>query len=174
MDKRRLLSVLGFIASSLLSLATAHGASTLLKPLRDPNDGTRYPPVCGAKEIKNLREEIFKFVPDQKPQEAFDLAKAMLCGDTKKEEEFVLGRMTNPIVRKSESTGEVGVSTESVAPSAALLVRRQAWVRGELASAEGEGQIRVAYASNEACIASFLLKLKDGQWKIVEMGEGCD
>lgn len=162
-------------AALLLTLsASAANAASLPKPIRSEHDGTRYPPLCSDKEIKKLKDAIFKLPPSQKPQEAFDLAKAMLCGDTPKEEALVLGRMANPIVQKSEQTGIIGVETISLEPSASLLVRGQAWSRGESVRSERDGEINVSYASNEACMASFLLKLKDGQWKIAELESGCD
>lgn len=170
---KRFIQIAGILSLALLS--PSHSlAGDLPKAIRSPHDGRRYPPACGEKEMRRLRDKVFKLIPSQNPQDAFDLARAMLCGDTKKDEDLVVQRMTNPLVRKSESTGEVGISIESLEPGASLLVRQQAWVNGDLVASEKADEIVISYASNEACSASFRLKITHGQWKIVELGVGCD
>lgn len=166
--------IAAFLLLSLLP-QIAFGGS-LPKPLRNPYDNKPYPPACSEKELKKLRQEIFKLKASLKPQDAFDLASAMLCGGASKDEDFVLKRMINPLPRKSESTGETRPLLESLPPSASLLIRKQAWVSGPMAQIESDDkeEISVSYVPNEACASGFVLKFDGAQWKIVSLGEACD
>ncbi len=169
--------LVGILATIASGLATAE-ASSLTKPgwpaspLRSLDiHGETHSPTCAPSQLEILRNSVMKLAARDRPSDAWFLADALLCRNDRRALKDVGRRAAKNFLVFNEGTGQTPEPPHRAQPGS-LLARGQAWSAS--ASSSARGSVRIRFASNEACIRDFSLRLVGRRWLLVNAKEACD
>jgi hypothetical protein len=151
--------------------ACAIASATLIKSLPSLHiQGEDYDNACLKKELIRLHEDVVRVAENRNPDDAWQITKAWLCGVNDTAAATINRHSPKKILFTSQDVGSE-VTKELRESGGGLAAQQQAW--GASISSEYLNLI-ISYQSNEACVASVVLRFNGDRWLIVESGSGCD
>ena len=136
-------------------------------PIQDFHTGEILQPACIPGELARLKAASDRLTKAIDPQGAWGIARAMLCSNR-----APTGRMPRLV-----SVERYGLDEDSGAALALVDRRHVEPLRGLAygASVEASGHdLSYHYNTAGVCVGGFTLRLADGRWLLVRLGEACD
>lgn len=166
-NTRRLLA--GLALCAMVPLASA---SDPRKPLSI--QGNLAPPACVPKQLKALKEQLFKVVHTN-PESAWEATYALLCGKGKKYERIALAHMPGKILTVDDSPdfGEKGPLKTLEPASTKFMARGYAW-DVSLYEKSDDNEFWISYSPDEACSSGRKFRRLGTAWLLIEVPEACD
>ena len=120
---------------------------TVPEPLQDGHQkNVYYPAACSIKELKKLKQEILKLAAASAPDNAWQVASTMMCGEGVEAKKFILGHMAKQI----KYFGPEDQDLKYIDGTASVLLEKKAW---GVSAQKAEFGIGVMYQSAGICSA---------------------
>jgi hypothetical protein len=154
----------------MLAAVSAQGA---LPDLKNMHEDDLMLNACKPVELRRLQREIAALAGSQAPGKAWRLVREMLCGTARQSSDYIVAHTSRRVASIDEATGNTEpAKLEYVPASQVLPARMRAW-RASVGK-DGSGVSVTFNADEGACIQSFSLHPRGGDWEIVAIEQGCD
>jgi hypothetical protein len=133
------------------------------------------PAACSASETAKLRETIRHLVNGRAPNDAWHLARVLLCGSGEPAERFIAKHAPDQIAFELHDTVANKVESSHIRRGDKLFKNGFARAHAWRATAEAKGEdIFVFFVSGETCFNAFTLRNTGPSWQLISLAAGCD
>jgi hypothetical protein len=134
--------------------------------------GDTYANACDDQQQRSLQALVMSLAGGNQADEAWKLTHAMLCGEGKAAERFVMSHMPKRIASDMyPPVGDDGSTVSLIPRSTQFMRRKNAW--GSSASTD-MNFLTVSVMSGEASVSGFYMLFQGGHWWIVKVVEASD